>query len=86
MAIRTVRLDDESERALQEVRRVTGLRVSDVLKRGLETLRAQLTHNAGGVAHDLYEELDLGPGGYAIAPSSRIKPAVRRAIRSKHRR
>ncbi len=86
MATRTVRLDDETERALREVRGATGLRISEVLKEGLKSLRLQIRSRKGRASHDIYEDLDLGPGGYAIAPSSNVKEAVRRAIRKKHRR
>lgn len=86
MAMRTVRLDKETEDALLEVRRATGLRISEVLKQGLLSLRVQVRQQAGRAPHDLYEELDLGPGGYAIAPSSDTKRAVRAAIRKKHHR
>ena len=86
MAIRTVRLDEEAERALEEVQRATGLRISDALKMGLESLREQVRRQTGRVPHDLYEELDLGPGGYAVAPSAAAKRAVRGVIARKHRR
>jgi len=36
MSTRTVRLDDEAERTLERLRRITGLSISEVLKRGLE--------------------------------------------------
>ena len=42
MGVRTVRLDDEMEKALQEVMAATGLSASAILKRGIETLRRQL--------------------------------------------
>jgi hypothetical protein len=35
MSTRTVRLDDESEKILEQIQRQTGLSVSDVLKSGL---------------------------------------------------
>jgi hypothetical protein len=75
MAIRTVRLDDEAEQALTEIRRATGLNTSDALKRGLEVLRRETR-----------ERRDLGPGGYAVAAAADSKRAVRRVIRRKHGR
>lgn len=39
MATRTVRLDDEAEAALQQIRDATGLPISEALKRGLQTLK-----------------------------------------------
>jgi predicted RNase H-like HicB family nuclease len=33
--------------------------------------------------YEIYEELDLGPGGYAVAPSTEIRQGVQDAIRRK---
>jgi hypothetical protein len=86
MATRTVRLDDEAEAALRSVQRETGLPISEVLKRGLRSLNEQVRRQADRTAYSIYAELDLGPGGYASAPSSAAKRAARDAIRRKHRR
>ena len=86
MATRTVRLDDEAERNLREVRRKTGLPISEALKRGLRTLKDQLDGEAAQSPWDVYRHLDPGPGGSAIAPSTGVKRAVREAIRKKVRR
>lgn len=83
MATRTVRLDDEAERALDEVRKATGLPISEALKRGLRSLQEQVRHGASGTPYDIYKELDLGPGGYAIAPSTDVKRAVREVLKNK---
>ena len=50
MATRTVRLDDETERVLDEVRAVTGLSVSDALKAGLRSLQEKLRAGDGAFA------------------------------------
>jgi hypothetical protein len=34
-------------------------------------------------AQEIYKDLDLGPGGYAIAPSTETRRGVREAIRRK---
>ena len=83
MPIRTVRLDDESEQALEEIRAATGLRVSEALKRGLQALRSELQQDAGRVPYDVYRELDLGVGGYASVPSSAAKRGVREKLKKK---
>ena len=85
MATRTVRLDTEAEKALQEVQAATGLPISEALKRGLRSLQAQVRREAGRTPHDVYEELDLGPGGYAIAPSTDTRRGVRQALKRKLR-
>ncbi|HKE86627.1 MAG TPA: hypothetical protein VKB50_22885 [Vicinamibacterales bacterium] len=86
MAIRTVRLDDEAEGALAEIREATGLPISEALKRGLSSLRDQVRRGVDRRPYDVFRELDLGPGGYAIASSSQAKRAAREITRKKHRR
>jgi hypothetical protein len=86
MATRTVRLDDEAETALAEVRKATGLPISEALKRGLRTLRDQVRQECVRTPYDVFRELDLGPGGYAIGPSTDTRRTVRRAVKSKLRR
>jgi Arc/MetJ-type ribon-helix-helix transcriptional regulator len=86
LGTRTVRLDDKSEEILEEIRRTTGLSASAALKRGLRALREEVGREATRRPHQIYERLDLGPGGYASASSSEAKSAAKRAIRLKHRR
>jgi hypothetical protein len=83
MAIRTVRLDDDTEAALRQICEATGLPISEALKRGLRSLRDQVGQEMKRTPWDVYRELDLGPGGYAIAPSTETRRAVKQAIRKK---
>jgi hypothetical protein len=84
MAIRTVRLDDEAEATLREIREATGLPIS-ALKQGLRSLKQQV-REAAASPYDLYERLDLGPGGYASAPSTETRRGVAVALRKKLRK
>jgi hypothetical protein len=86
MATRTVRLDLEAEKALREVQAATGLPISEALKRGLRSLQEQVRREAGRTPYDVYQELDLGPGGYAVAPSTDTRRGVRLALKRKLRR
>jgi hypothetical protein len=86
MATRTVRLDEETESVLREVQVATGLPISEALKRGLSALQREVRLQADRSPYDVYRALDLGPGGYAIAPSTEVKRAVRAALGKKHRR
>lgn len=86
MATRTVRLDDETEGILEEVRRKTGMSVSDVLKEGVRALREEHSRNAIRSPYEVYRRLDLGPGGYASFPSTGVRRGVREAVRKKLRR
>jgi len=84
MALRTVRLDDDSERILKELMMVTGKSISAVLKEGLLALLDRQSQTAPRrTAWEIYEELDLGPGGSAIAPSTEVRRGVQEAIRRK---
>lgn len=84
MGSRTVRLDDEAEEALLEIRSVTGMSISQALKKGLLALRGKVGTERKATAWEIYEKLDLGPGGYTAAPASKAKDAVRAAIRRQH--
>lgn len=63
MATRTVRLDQEAEEALREIREATGLPISEALKQGLRAMRERVSQEAARTPYDIYQELDLGPGG-----------------------
>jgi hypothetical protein len=86
MGTRTVRLDDETEKSLEEIRTATGLSISEVLKRGILAFREEVSQKASRTPFDVYSELDLGAGGYAIAPSTEVRRGVREALRKKHRK
>lgn len=86
MATRTVRLDDEAEAVLQQIRDATGLPISEALKQGLQSLRQRVGEESRRKPYDLYQQLDLGPGGYAVAPSTEARRGVVTALRKKLRR
>ena len=86
MATRTVRLDDEAEAVLQQIRDVTGLPISEALKQGLQSLKQRVGKESGRRPYDLYRQLDLGSGGYAVAPSTETRRGVATALRRKLQR
>lgn len=86
MSTRTVRLDDEAEQALRDVRKETGMSISEALKKGLLVLRRQVLQSESRTAWELYEAIDLGPGGYTKTPARDAKRAVRETIGRKHRK
>jgi hypothetical protein len=83
MALRTVRLVPEAEQALERIRRSTGLSISGALNRGVLLLGEEIARRPPQTAHQIYSALDLGPGGYAAAPSTAVRQGVGRAIRRK---
>ena len=86
MGTRTVRLDDETEQMLEEIRLETGLSISEVLKQGIRAFREEVARTASPTPFEVYRNLDLGPGGYAVAPATEVRRGVREALRRKHGR
>ena len=86
MPLHSVRFDDETEQALEEVCEATGESVSVTLKKGVFALRDGLVPKPTRKPFHLYQTLDLGPGGYARAPARRAKQAMRELLRRKHRK
>ena len=83
MSTRTVRLDDEAEEILKEIRDITGLSISDALKQGLISYRETALKTCQDKPYDIFKELDLGPGGYALGQSTEVKEVVKQKIRNK---
>jgi hypothetical protein len=77
------RLDEEAEKALEQIMRSAGLTISGAFKHGLCLLRDDLVQKAQRTRYEIYAELDLGPGGYATAPSTDTRRGVRAAIKRK---
>jgi hypothetical protein len=86
MSTRTVRFDEETEKVLQQVLQATGMSTSAALKRGILALRDAMTNHVPHTPYEIYRALDLGPGGYAIAPSTDTRRGVQDALKRKHRR
>ena len=85
MGTKTIRLDDETEQILQQIIRSTGLSISGALRKGLFVLHREIDQHANRAPYDVYRKLDLGPCGYAIAPSTQTRQGVRKALQKKHR-
>ena len=86
MSIRTVRLDDESEKTLAALQKATGLSISGVLKRGLQAYASVADKKAPRKPYEIYRRLDLGPRGNAVGPASGGKEQVSEIIRKKYGR
>ena len=85
-ATRRVRLDDEAAKLLEEIRRETGTTVSGALKRGLQVAAKELREHRPPRAFDVFRQLELGEGGYAVAPAREAKRAIRELLAGKRRR
>ncbi len=86
MGTKTIRLDEETEQILQHIIQTTGLSISGALKKGLHVLHQEIDHHTPRAPFKIYQELDLGPGGYAMAPSTKTRRGVLKALKKKHRR
>jgi hypothetical protein len=79
-------MDDDAERLLSRIIRTTGMSISTAFKEGLKALQDELRKTKTKSPYDIFKEFDLGPGGYAKAPSSETKKGVKEAIQRKLRR
>ena len=86
MGIRTVRLDDDAEAVLADLRRRTGLSISDVFKRGLQAYASAARDAEIKMPYEIYRKLDLGPGGYAVAPAREAKARIAKTIAAKYKK
>ena len=86
MGIRTVRLDERDEETLAELRDRTGLSISEVFRRGLQAYAESVHYEMAETPYDVFRRLDLGPGGYAVAPATQAKTAIVTVIGEKHGR
>ena len=86
MSIRTVRLDDEAERTLADLRKATGLSISALLKRGLHAYASIAEKSAPRKPYEIYRLLDLGSAGNTVASAYDRKERVSETIRKKYGR
>lgn len=87
MSTRTVRMDAASDAMLADLRRRTGLSISEVMRRGLRAYERELNSDITRRPYEVYKSLGLpGEGGHAVAPAAKAKEAVAEIIRKKHGR
>ena len=84
MGTRTIQFDDDAEATLSALCNQTGLSISEVLKRGLQAYVALAPKvPTAETPYQVFSRLDLGPGGYAIAPAKCAKTAATEAMKKK---
>lgn len=86
MGTRPVRLDEQTEKTLVMLTRLTGVTILDLLKRGVFAYRSKALEKTARKPYEIFRHLDLGSGGYARAPANNAKTAVGDIIRKKHGR
>ncbi|WP_419933846.1 ribbon-helix-helix protein, CopG family [Candidatus Palauibacter sp.] len=92
MGLRTVRLDDEEEAILEDLRQKTGGSISEVLRRGLRSYNGcvngfLLGGDPDESSGDVYRRLGLPyEDERAVAPASRASEAVVQVVRERNTR
>lgn len=86
MGVRRIVFDEESQRVLEQVIQMTGWSISVALKRGVLALQDRIEQSPEQPPFEIYRRLDLGPGGYALAPSTKSRLGMQRKLRQKLRR
>jgi hypothetical protein len=86
MSLHSVRFDEDTEEALEDVCGAAGVSVSVALKQGILALRVGLAAAKSSRPFEIYEKINLGPGGYAKASARNAKRAVADILRRKHKR
>lgn len=85
MTTRSVRLDDEAEQALSEIKNALGLSISDAIKKSLLAYRDVAQETPVGPAA-FFADYDFGPGGYGIGPAAEASKSVKRKLVARHTR
>lgn len=85
MTTRSVRLDDEAERALSEIRRRSGQSISSVIKASLISFRDIALSQQRRRASEFFAQYDFGAGGYPIGPARQSRRVVRDKITQRRR-
>jgi hypothetical protein len=86
MGTGSVRLDEDTEKTLAMLTRITRLTISKLLKHGVLAYRSKTLEETARKPWEIFRQLDLGSGGYARVPAKNAKTAVGGIIRKKHGR
>ena len=85
MGTRTVRLDAAGETALADLRRRTGMSISEIMREGLRAYAKELDDDITRRPGEVYRSLGLPrTGGYAVAPAGKAKEVIAEVIRKRH--
>lgn len=86
MTTRSVRLDDEAERALAEIRRHSGQSISSAIKLSLMSFRDTVLSHQRRRPAEFFSRYDFGEGGYTIGPARDARRLVREKLVQRHGR
>jgi hypothetical protein len=77
-------LDEDTEKSLAKLTKMTGMSISEVLKHGVYSFKTTTMKKAARKPYDIYKNLDLGAGGHALVKAKDAKTGVVAAIKRKH--
>jgi hypothetical protein len=80
VTIRSVRLDEEAERALADIRRQSGQSISGAIKRSLLAFRDTAAADAHRKPAEFFREYALGEGGEAIGAARESSRLLREKL------
>ncbi len=83
MGTRTVRLDEETEKTLAMLTKLTGLTILELLRHGVPGYCSKALEETARKPYEIFQQLDLGSGGYARVPAEIAKTTVGDIIRKK---
>jgi hypothetical protein len=86
MTTRSVRLDDEAERALAEIRRRSGQSISSAIKLSLISFRDNVLSHQGRRPSQFFLQYDFGEGGYSTGPARESRRFVREKLAQRRAR
>ena len=86
MSVRTVRLDQNTEKALATIVRKTNLSISGAIKKGLLVFYDKLQHKQQNTAFEIYSQINLGEGDTNIPASTNTRQAVLEVLKRKHKK
>ena len=86
MSTRSVRLDDEAELALAEIRRRSGQSISSAIKLSLISFRDNVLSRQSRRPSEFFFHYDFGEGGYSIGPARESRRVVREKLAQRRAR
>lgn len=86
MTTRTVRLDPETEIALQEIKRITGMSISEVIKLGILSVKEHKLGQLATKPYEVYKTIQFDEQGFAVGSARTAKNDVANIIRKKKRK
>ena len=84
MGTGSVRLDEDTEKTLAMLTRMTRLTISKLLKHGVLAYRSKTLEETARKPCEIFRQLDLGSGGYARVPAKNAKTVVGDIIRERN--